>query len=101
MKKTFALSILALGLTVGLVGPSLATPDASTRQMAANCAMCHGGDGHSRGGTPEINNLPVKYFVDQMKAFKDGSRPASVMHQHAAAYSDAEFEAMARYFATR
>ena len=102
MKKTFALSLLALGLSAGLVSSTFAaTPDARLRQMAANCGYCHGTDGHSRGGIPAINNLPRDYFVNQMKAFKDGSRPATVMHQHAAGYTDSEFEAFARYFATR
>ena len=34
-----------------------------------------------------------------MKAFQDGSRPATVMHQHAKAYSDDEIEQMAAIFA--
>lgn len=99
MKKVLTLSLLAVGLVA--TAAQAAVPDARLRQMAANCSYCHGSDGHSRGNIPAINNLPRDYFVDQMKAFKSGARPATVMHQHAAGYTDSEYEAFARYFATR
>jgi cytochrome c553 len=100
MKKAFALSLLAVGL-IASTAVTAGTPDARLRQMAANCNYCHGTDGHSRGSIPSINNLPRDYFVQQMKDFKTGARPATVMHQHAAGYTDTEYEGFARYFATR
>jgi cytochrome c553 len=38
-------------------------------------------------------------MVEQLKAFKAGSRPATVMHQLAKGYSDAQIEAVAGWFA--
>ena len=35
----------------------------------------------------------------QLKAFKAGQRPATVMHQIAKGYSDEQLEALAQYFA--
>ncbi|MFM7343556.1 MAG: c-type cytochrome, partial [Betaproteobacteria bacterium] len=35
----------------------------------------------------------------QMRAFKSGARPATVMHQLAKGYSDAQIDAIAAYFA--
>jgi cytochrome c553 len=72
--------------------------DAQTRQLTASCSACHGTDGRSVGGTPMLAGLDRAHFVKQMKDFKSGSRPATVMHRHAAGYSDAEIEAMADYF---
>lgn len=100
MKKVFTLSMLAVGL-VASTATIAGTPDTRMRQMAANCSYCHGTDGHSRGHIPAINNLPRDYFVQQMKDFKTGARPATVMHQHVSGYTDAEYESFARYFATR
>jgi cytochrome subunit of sulfide dehydrogenase len=98
MKKTFAVSLLIAG-TLGAVAAAHAV-DPRARFIAANCAYCHGPDGKSRGAIPSLSGLEVGYFVEQMKAFKDGSRPGTVMQKHAMGYTDAEYMAMAKYFAT-
>lgn len=94
-------SILALGLvlagTLGVVSVAQAT-DNRARFIAANCAYCHGHEGRSTGAIPSLAGMEVKYFVEQMKAFRDGSRPNTVMQKHALGYTDAEFEAMAKIF---
>lgn len=69
------------------------------RVIAATCASCHGTNGISHGAIPALAGLDKAYFIKQMKAFQDGSRPATVMHQHARAYSDDEIEQMAAIFA--
>ncbi len=79
---------------------ALAAPDAQTRQLAASCSACHGTDGRSVGGTPVLAGLDRAHFVRQMKDFKSGARPATVMHRHAAGYSDPEIEKMADYFSS-
>jgi cytochrome subunit of sulfide dehydrogenase len=96
MKKTFAISLLLAGL-VGAVASAQAE-DTRARFMAANCAYCHGPEGHSRGAIPSLAGMEAKYFVDQMKAFRDGSRAATVMQKHANGYTDAEFEALGKWF---
>ena len=40
---------------------------------------------------------PASAIVSQMKAFKDGSRPATVMARHAKGYSDEDIAALAKY----
>ena len=96
MKKTFALALAAAGLMVAMA-PAHADPRA--RFMAANCSYCHGTDGKTQGYIPGIAGLDVAYFVEQMKNFRTGERPGTVMKKHAAGYTDAEYEAMAKYFA--
>jgi cytochrome c553 len=36
-----------------------------------------------------------------MKAFRDGTRPATVMHQLAKGYSEAQIDAIAEYFSAQ
>ena len=96
MKKSLAVSLLLAG-ALGVIASAHADPRA--RFMAANCSYCHGPEGKSRGAIPSLAGLGQKYFFDQMKAFKDGSRPATVMKKHANGYSEAEYAAMAKYFA--
>jgi cytochrome c553 len=97
MKKSFVSTLLLAG-TLGVALTAHADP--RTRFMAANCSYCHGPDGKSRGAIPSLAGTEPKYFVEQMKAFRAGTRPgATVMKKHASGYSDAEFEAMGKYFA--
>lgn len=96
MKKSLVFVMLAAGV-LGTVATAHADP--RTRLMAANCAFCHGTEGKARAAFPGLAGMDPGYFVAQMKAFKDGSRPATVMQKHALGYTDAEFEAMAKYFA--
>ena len=42
-----------------------------------------------------------EYLVGQMKLFKEGKREATLMHQIAKGYSDAETAAMADFFAAQ
>ena len=74
------------------------------RAMAANCAACHGTNGNSAGGAVPGSGLAggnKDYFVAQMKAFKEGKREATIMHQISKGYSDAEIAALADFFAAQ
>jgi len=72
------------------------------RALAANCAACHGTNGVSAGGAVAgLANTDKDYFVTQMRAFKEGKRDATVMHQIAKGYSDTEIVAMAGFFAAQ
>lgn len=75
--------------------------DKRARGLAASCAACHGTDGNSEGGMPVLAGLDKALFVTQMKDFKSGARPATVMHQHAKGYTDEEFELLAEFFAAQ
>lgn len=97
MKKTLVVTLLLAG-ALGATASAFAE-DARTRFMAANCAYCHGPDGKSRGAIPSLAGLEKDYFVSQMKAFKTGERPSTVMSKHAQGYTDAEYEALGAWFA--
>jgi cytochrome subunit of sulfide dehydrogenase len=85
--------------------PAFAAPNltpSGVRSLAANCAACHGTNGNSAGGAVAgLAGLDKDYFVNQMKLFKEGKREATLMHQIAKGYSDAEISALAGYFSTQ
>ncbi|HEX2541739.1 MAG TPA: c-type cytochrome [Caldimonas sp.] len=92
----------AAAIAAGVAAAQGAT-DLQVRSLAATCANCHGTDGRAVPGeamTP-LAGLPKDYLVTQMQAFRDGKRPATVMHQLAKGYSDAQIEALSAYFAAR
>jgi len=93
-----------LWLMLGLAAVSLpahAQPDNHARNLAASCAACHGTNGNSVGGTAVLAGMDRALFVKQMKDFKSGTRPATVMHHHARGYSDEEIEKLADFFSSQ
>ncbi len=73
-----------------------------TRALAATCANCHGTEGRAVEGSavPGLAGLPAVYLQEQMKAFRAGTRTATVMHQISKGYSEAQVERLAAYFAS-
>jgi cytochrome subunit of sulfide dehydrogenase len=73
------------------------------RSLAATCANCHGTDGKAVEGSSVVTlaGMPKDYIVTQMKAFRDGTRPATIMHQLSKGYTDAQIEQIASYFAAQ
>ena len=73
------------------------------KSLAATCANCHGTNGKATEGSSVVSlaGLDKAYTVAQMKAFKSGARPATVMHQLSKGYSDAQIEVLATYFAAQ
>jgi len=94
--------LIVASATVCALLPSaaIAKTDADPiRYVAANCANCHGTTGRSSGSMPSLAGLQKPYFVEQMRLFRDGKRPATIMHQIAKGYSDPQIEQLADYFA--
>ena len=67
------------------------------RYLSANCANCHGTNGNAAAGFA-LAGLKKDYIIEQMAAFKSGKRQATIMHQIAKGYSDAQIVSMAEYF---
>ncbi len=86
--------------SVGLAATAQTATDLNTRSLAATCASCHGTDGRSVEGAavPSLAGMPKAYMLAQMKAFKDGTRPATIMHQLSKGYTDPQVETIATYF---
>jgi len=93
-------------LAAALAAPAVASAqDTTGRNLAAGCAICHGTEGRPvvKEGSPLIPlaGLPKDHIVTQMKLFRDGKRPATVMHQIAKGYSDAQIDQVAAWFAAQ
>ena len=83
--------------------PSFAAANLTTKgvaAMAANCSACHGTSGRAVQGSPvaSLAGRSTDELVQSMAQFKDGKRPATVMHQIAKGYSEAEIAAIAAHF---
>jgi len=92
--------VLAAALAAAPVGAS--AQGTSARNLASACAICHGTDG--RAATKDIiplAGLPKDHIATQMRAFRDGKRPATVMHQIAKGYTDEQIELLAGWFAAQ
>lgn len=102
---------LLLGIGLTLASLALPTRASETQDvarlrlaaLAATCANCHGTDGRAVEASvvPGLAGQSAAFIAEQMRAFKSGARPATVMHQIARGYSDAQIEAIAGYFASR
>ena len=89
-----------------MLSPWASAQDARALQvqsLAATCANCHGTNGRAVEGAsvPGLAGMPAAYITEQMKAFKAGTRPATVMHQLAKGFSDAQIDTIAAYFAAQ
>ena len=96
--RVFVIAALALATA------PVAAQDTAGRNLAAPCAICHGTDGRSATkDSPLIPlaGLPRDHIAAQMRAFRDGKRPATVMHQIAKGYTDPQIDAMAGWFAAQ
>lgn len=103
--KHYPLIKLTLALVLMVSGESQAVEQhvLYTQSLAATCANCHGtaGKGIPDGSIPKLAGLKNDYFVEQMQAFKSGTRPATIMHQLAKGYSDEQIRLLATYFASQ
>jgi cytochrome subunit of sulfide dehydrogenase len=90
-------------LSLLLLVPAIALADdtRATRDLAAACANCHGTNGASVQGMPYLAGQSSTYIVARMREFSSGKRPATVMHQIAKGYTDAQIEALAAYFSAQ
>lgn len=76
--------------------------DLNTRALASTCAACHGTDGRAAEGAavPGLAGVAKSTLTAQMKAFKEGSRPATIMHQLSKGYTDEQIDRLGDYFAS-
>ena len=91
--------VAATALAAGSAAPAQSQDPGYARSLAATCTACHGTDGRSVGGIPpSLAGQDRNYLLQQLKEFKAGKRPATVMHQHAKGYTDEQLELIANYF---
>ena len=94
-RTQYSLSLFGLLSMAGaLAQPSQAAEPNNwlAQAQAATCSSCH--NAHSTA-IPQLQNLNAEYIEEAMLAFKEGRRPATVMHQLAKGYSNADIARIA------
>lgn len=83
--------------------PALAAePVSAGERLAATCTACHGARGNPAGNVlPSLAGQPKEALLAKLKAFKEGSRPATIMTQLAKGYTDEQLEQIATWFAAQ
>ena len=94
---------LMMLLPVLVCAPDLAAePVSAGERLAATCTACHGTRGNTAGtALPPLAGQPKETLLANLKAFKDGSRPATIMGQLAKGYTDEQLDQIAGWFAAQ
>lgn len=92
-----ALCTVALTMTVPVSAQDLS----KARYLAANCANCHGTDGKSVGGIESLAGYDRDRFIRTMTEFREGKKPASIMHQLSKGYTDEQIAQLAAFFSAQ
>jgi cytochrome c553 len=98
--------VMLLGcLSASLLGTNATAQTAASplqvRSWAAGCSNCHGTQGVAEAGHVSLAGQNADLLLKSLLDFKEGRRPATLMHQLAKGYSDAELKAIATYFAAQ
>ncbi|MFI3186007.1 MAG: c-type cytochrome [Methylococcaceae bacterium] len=94
--------ILSLFLTLSFTLPVSAADISAGEQKASACIGCHGQRGVS--GSPQWPSLAAQqspYLVNQLKAFKTGSRSNAMMQSIATHLSSEDMDNLAAYFSSQ
>jgi cytochrome c553 len=66
------------------------------------CAACHGASGHAgMPGVPQLAGQRLDYLRDALKQYRDGRRNVPVMRAAIGPVSDAELDALARWYSAQ
>jgi cytochrome c553 len=105
--RTYPILLTLVALQIATpISSAYAADDIEAKQLyvqslAATCANCHGTEGHAISGAtvPGLAGRSADELVAQMKAFRSGERKATIMHQIAKGFSEAQTQMLAEYFA--
>ena len=99
-------SLLALSLIVAASGGAWIEPaqagDAAAGRIKARaaCETCHGEDGKGTlAGVPNLSGQRKEYLIEQLQAYRSGSRRNEQMSIIAKSLSDADIENVAEWYA--
>lgn len=74
------------------------------RELTEKCNRCHGAESGGNAAVlafPRINGQDRDYLTMALRAYRDGRRQSSVMHNMSIPYGDAIIESLATFYATQ
>lgn len=84
-----------------MMSAQAADPAAGQTQYEATCIACHGANGISVAPIyPNVGGQKEQYLVEQLKAFRDGSRKNDIMQPQAQGLSNTQIANLAAYLET-
>lgn len=92
------IAIAAFGIA-GLAGAAQAQDPHLARNLAATCANCHGTNGHSVGGMDSLAGESKEKLMQKLADFRSGDKPATIMHQIVAGYTEEQIDLITTWFA--
>ena len=95
------LFVAAALASVPLAAPAQGTYPNTGRDLAASCAICHGTNGVNAGGMPNLAGQPASYLTMQLRDFRDGKRPATIMHQIAKGLTEEQIDVVSGYWSAQ
>ena len=95
--RVACLAVLPLWISAALAQDAASL---RARSLAATCANCHGTDGRTQGSVvPSLAGRERGQLASLLREFRDGKRPATVMHQLAKGFTEEQIDSLAAYFA--
>lgn len=93
-------AVFAAGLLLALPAFAQAGDWRAGRLLAArSCQACHGMDGLSKqANAPNIGGQPEAYLIDQLRAYRDGTRRQEQMSIAAEGLTDDQILALVAYY---
>jgi len=73
----------------------------STQDLAAKCNRCHDQDDNSSMASPKMRGQDKDYLVMALRAYRDGKRESTTMHNMSFPYSNAIIDSLASWYASQ
>lgn len=91
-------------LVAGALGSAALWAQAEVNQVrvwAAACANCHGTEGRALQGMEALAGKDKDEMLQKLLDFKNGRKPATIMHQLSKGYTDEQLAQISAYFAAQ
>lgn len=74
---------------------------AAAKDLAGKCDRCHDVDDNAAIAAPKMRGQDRDYLIMALRAYRDGKRESSTMHNMSSVYSDAIIENVSSYYAAQ
>ncbi len=75
------------------------TVPAAAKDLGAKCNRCHDAEDNTALAAPKMRGQDRDYLIMALRAYRDGKRESSTMHNMSSVYSDAIIESVSSYYA--